>query len=111
MVARPADMIALGDVKGAENPSLIFFGANLDPSDSSSAGHTEWPSNRHNYRIDSFLFADSHVDSTKRPEVVDPANILWRRRWNNDNLAHRDGEGDNARIWTANPIAAAQLDR
>jgi prepilin-type N-terminal cleavage/methylation domain-containing protein len=110
MVARPADMIALGDVKGAENAALISFGANLDPGDSSSAGHTQWPANRHNYRID-FLYADSHVDSTKRPEVVDPANILWRRRWNNDNLAHRDGEGDAAYVWPANPTAAGQLDR
>jgi type II secretory pathway pseudopilin PulG len=108
-VKNPSDMIALGDVKGADNPGLIFFGANLDPGDSSSAGHTQWPSNRHNYRID-FLFTDSHVDPVKRPDVVDPNNIAWRRRWNNDNLAHLNGDGDNAYAWPANPTAAAALD-
>jgi prepilin-type N-terminal cleavage/methylation domain-containing protein len=109
MVVKPADMIALGDVKGAEDAALISFGANLDPADSTSAGHTQWPSNRHNYRID-FLFADSHVTSAKRPEVVDPSNILWRRRWNNDNLAHMGNEGDNVPNWTANRTAAGTLD-
>ena len=109
-VARPADMIAMADVKGADNAALISFGANLDPGDSISAGHTQWPGNRHNFRID-FLWADSHVDSAKRPEVVDPMNVLWRRRWNNDNRAHINGDGDNAYVWPANPIAAGQLDR
>jgi prepilin-type N-terminal cleavage/methylation domain-containing protein len=109
MVAKPADMIAIGDVKGAENAALISFGANLDPGDSNSAGHTQWPSNRHNYRID-FLYADSHVDSAKRPPVVDPTNFLWRRRWNNDNLAHVNGDGDMAFVWNANPTAAGMLD-
>jgi prepilin-type N-terminal cleavage/methylation domain-containing protein len=108
-VLRPSEMIALGDVKGADNAALIFFGANLDPTDSTSAGHTQWPSNRHCYRID-FLYADSHVDKTKRPEVVDPANVLWRKRWNNDNLAHLNGDGDNVAPWPANPTAAAMLD-
>jgi prepilin-type N-terminal cleavage/methylation domain-containing protein/prepilin-type processing-associated H-X9-DG protein len=110
MVARPSEMIALGDVKGAENAALIFFGANLDPADSTSAGHTQWPSNRHNYRTD-LVFADGHVESVKRPEVVDPANGRWRRRWNNDNLAHNGSDGDAVASWTANPTAAAQLDR
>jgi len=108
-VARPSEMIALGDVKGADNAALINFGANLDPADSSSAGHTQWPSNRHNGRID-FIFADSHVSPASRPEVVDPTNVLWRRRWNNDNLSHLNGEGDNVAGWQANPVAAAAID-
>jgi prepilin-type N-terminal cleavage/methylation domain-containing protein len=110
MVARPADMIALGDVKSADNAALISFGANLDPGDSTSAGHTQWPSNRHNYRT-VYLFADSHVSAYKRPEAVDPNNIQWRRRWNNDNLAHLGGDGNAAATWTANPNAAALLDQ
>jgi hypothetical protein len=109
MVRKPSEMIALADVKGADNAALINFGANLDPTDSMSAGHTQWPSNRHNYRID-IIFADSHVTPARRPEVVDPANMDWRRRWNNDGLAHLNGEGDGVAPWTANPIAAAALD-
>src|SRR5262245_3737975 len=110
MVVRPSDMIALGDVKGADNAALIAFGANLDPADSNSAGHTQWPSNRHNGRID-FLFVDNHVAAFKRPEVVDPMNFLWRKRWNNDNKAHINGDGDNAFVWNANPSAAAAVDQ
>ena len=110
MVAKPSEMIALGDVKGAENAALINFGANLDPADSSSAGHTQWPSNRHNGKID-FLFADSHVTTARRLEVVDPGNLLWRRRWNNDYRAHVGGDGDNVATWAANPAAAAMIDQ
>jgi prepilin-type processing-associated H-X9-DG protein len=109
-VKRPSDMIALGDVKGADNALLINFGANLDPT-SSSFGHTEWPSNRHNYRIN-FLFADGHVESVKRPEVVDPMNVAWRRRWNNDGLAHNGTEGAAAASgWVNDPVNAAKLDQ
>ena len=108
-VRNPADMIALSDVKGADNPGLINFGANLDPGDSTSAGHTQWPSNRHNYRID-FLFADAHVQAFKRPDVVDPNNVIWRKRWNNDGLSHLNGDGDAAATWSANPTAAGMLD-
>ena len=108
MVARPTEMIMLGDVKAQQNPGLISFDANLDPTDN-SGGHSQWPSNRHIYRID-FLFTDGHVETTKRPEVVDPANLKWRRRWNNDNLAHNGSEGNAVASWTANPAAAAQLD-
>ena len=116
MVARPADMIAVGDVKSAENPSDLqgAFSANLDPT-ANDAGHCQWPSNRHNYIMD-FLFADSHFESTKRlingnSGPVMPTDTTWRRRWNSDDLAHDGTEGvAPANGWVANPTAAGQLD-
>jgi prepilin-type processing-associated H-X9-DG protein len=108
-VVRPTEMIMIGDVKGQQNASMISFDANLDPTDN-SPGHSQWPSNRHNYRVD-ILFADGHVDSAKRPDMVDPQNTTWRRRWNNDNLAHDGKEGDAVGSWTADLKAAAQLDQ
>jgi len=108
MVRSPTEMMMVADVKGQQNAALISFDANLDPTDNSS-GHSQWPSNRHNYRVD-ILFADSHVDSSKRPPMVDPKNTLWRRRWNNDNKAHDGSDGDAVGAWTADPVAAAKLD-
>ena len=109
MVVRPADMIMMGDVRAQPNAAMISFDANLDPTDSSS-GHSQWPSNRHNYRID-FLFADGHVESAKRPDVVDSSNVLWRRRWNNDDRAHDGKDGDAVASWYFDAAAAAQLDQ
>jgi prepilin-type N-terminal cleavage/methylation domain-containing protein/prepilin-type processing-associated H-X9-DG protein len=91
MVARPADMIAIGDVKGSPN-FQASFDANLDPTGErgqpENPGTSEFPSNRHNYRSN-FLFADSHLDGTgKRQDTCNPANEMWRRRWNRDDLAH-----------------------
>ena len=60
--------------------------------------------------LDRFIFADGHVEAVKRPEVVNPANGYWRRRWNNDNLPHNGTDGDAVANWTANPTAAGQLD-
>jgi prepilin-type N-terminal cleavage/methylation domain-containing protein len=116
MVARPADMIAIGDVKSAETVSQLLnaFSANLDPT-ASDVGHCQWPSNRHNYNID-FLFADSHVQTTKRlingvSGPVMPTDTTWRRRWNNDDLAHDGTEGAAPNSgWVANATAAGQLD-
>jgi prepilin-type N-terminal cleavage/methylation domain-containing protein len=108
MVLAPTEMMMLADVKGQQNASLISFDANLDPTDNST-GHSQWPSNRHNYRVD-ILFADSHIDTSKRPPMVDPLNTLWRRRWNNDNKAHDGKDGDSVASWTADPVAAATLD-
>jgi prepilin-type N-terminal cleavage/methylation domain-containing protein/prepilin-type processing-associated H-X9-DG protein len=108
-VVRPTDMIMLADVKAQQNPGMISFDANLDPTDN-SAGHSQWPSNRHLYRID-FLFADGHVDKAKRPDVVDPKNSLWRRRWNNDNSAHDGTDGDAVAPWSFDPVAAGTLDQ
>lgn len=109
MVLRPADMIAMADVRAQPNASLISFDANLDPTDNSQ-GHSQWPSNRHNYRID-FLFADGHVDTAKRPDVVNPNNGLWRARWNNDDRAHDGKDGDAVPTWNFDAAAAAQLDQ
>lgn len=114
MIRKPSDMIAIGDVKSAENPGLLpnAFSANLDPT-AEDFGHTEWPSNRHNYNID-FLYADGHEESAKRVAgnnggPVSPTDNTWRRRWNNDNLAHDGTEGAAVPSWTFSP-AAAQLD-
>ena len=106
-------MIAIADVKGSENPALISFSANLDPT-TQDPGHTQWPSNRHNYKGD-FTFADGHVESVKRlignsGGLVSPSDTEWRRHWNNDNLAHNGIEGDMTRIWPLNQQAAGQLD-
>ena len=109
MVASPTQMILLGDVRAQPNAALISFDANLDPTDN-SPGHSQWPSNRHNGRID-FIFTDGHVEAVKRPDVVSPSNSLWRRRWNNDNKAHDGVDGDAVPSWTADPVAAASIDQ
>jgi prepilin-type N-terminal cleavage/methylation domain-containing protein/prepilin-type processing-associated H-X9-DG protein len=108
-VAKPTEMIMLADVKGQQNASLISFDANLDPTDNSS-GHSQWPSNRHNYNVD-ILFADGHVGSFKRPDMVNPLNNLWRARWNNDFKAHIGSDGDTIPNWGVDLNAAGQLDQ
>jgi prepilin-type N-terminal cleavage/methylation domain-containing protein len=108
-VVKPVEMIVLADVKGQQDPSLINFDANVDPTDNSAA-HSQWPANRHNYKGD-FLFADSHSDSFKRPDVVDPANGAWRRRWNNDWKAHDGTDGDAVAGWSVDFNAAKTLDQ
>jgi prepilin-type N-terminal cleavage/methylation domain-containing protein len=112
-VRSPANMIAIGDVKAEAVASLISYDANLDPTDT-SAGHSQWPSNRHNYNID-FCFADSHVETSKRlvgptGGPVSPTDVMWRERWNNDNLAHNGTEGDDVGGWTFDAAAAGELD-
>jgi prepilin-type N-terminal cleavage/methylation domain-containing protein/prepilin-type processing-associated H-X9-DG protein len=88
MIRRPVDMIAIGDVRS--DATVLNFNANLDPviddaSDNMSVnGHDQAPSNRHNYRTD-LLFADGHVESAKRNDVINPNDSLWRARWNNNN--------------------------
>lgn len=81
-VKKPSDMIAIGDLPGPKNASLIDFGANLDPTDG-TYGHSQLPSNRHNYKTD-LLFVDGHVEAPKRNDVTSGTE-LWVRRWNNDN--------------------------
>lgn len=114
MIKNPSDMIAMGDVKGSENAGLLSgaFSANLDPT-AQDVAHTEWPSNRHAYRID-FLYVDGHVDSTKRVigsnmGPVSPSDLTWRRRWNNDDVAHNGIEGDAVASWPMSYLAS-QLD-
>jgi len=104
MVRSPTQMIMVGDVRALKDPSSIGFNANMDPTANSPA-HTEWPSSRHNYRTD-LLFADGHVESPKRPQVIDPKkDNPWRNRWNNDNEPH------NEYTWTINPLWANSLDQ
>jgi prepilin-type N-terminal cleavage/methylation domain-containing protein len=109
-IASPAEMIMLADVRAQENASLINFDANLDPTDQTS-GHSQWPSNRHNYRVD-ILYTDVHCDATaQRPPMVNPSNSLWRRRWNNDHRAHDGQDGDAVHPWAYDAAAAVQLDQ
>ncbi|HXI73870.1 MAG TPA: DUF1559 domain-containing protein [Verrucomicrobiae bacterium] len=88
MVRRPVDMIAIGDVRS--DATVLNFNANLDPviddaaDNLASNGHDQAPSNRHNYRTD-LLFADGHVESAKRNDVINPNDASWRARWNNNN--------------------------
>ena len=78
-VARPTEMIMLADVRAQEDTALLDCDANIDPTDD-SLGHSQWPSNRHSYRVD-ILFADCHCETAKRPPMVSPLNAFWRRRW------------------------------
>ena len=93
MIRRPVDMIALGDIRS--DAAAPNFNANLDPviddaSDNlASNGHDQCPSNRHNFRTD-LLYADGHVDSPKRNDAINPNDMTWRARWNNDNSPHTE---------------------
>jgi prepilin-type N-terminal cleavage/methylation domain-containing protein len=80
-IKKPSDMIAIADVPGPKIQALILYGANLDPMDN-TFGHSQLPSNRHNYRTD-ILCADGHVESAIR-NVVTGGTALWVSRWNND---------------------------
>jgi len=91
-IKSPANMIAIGDVfSGTPVGTAISFNANIDPTDAASSygNRTQCPSNRHEKRT-SILFCDGHVDAPLRRDVVDPSNMLWRSRWNRDNLPHAD---------------------
>ena len=90
MVRNPSEMIALGDVRS--DAAVVDFNANLDPvigdaPDNTTQTHDQCPCNRHNYRTD-LLFVDGHVESPKRNDTIDPNNMLWRARWNNDHQPH-----------------------
>jgi prepilin-type N-terminal cleavage/methylation domain-containing protein len=112
MVKRPVEMIVLGDVRASPN-GQAGFDANLDPtSDSVGSSPSQWPSNRHNYRTD-FIFADSHYEAARRTDTCNPLDNMWRRRWNNDDLAHNGTEGDglpSGTIWPYPAANAGQLD-
>ena len=95
-IKKPSEMIAIGDLPGPKNQSLINFGANLDPTDN-TAGHSQLPSNRHSYRTD-LLCADGHVEAAKRNDVTGNAQ-QWVRRWNNDDSL--TGLGNGVTIYTA----------
>ncbi len=81
-VVSSSRMIMVACSKALENnPS---WEANLDPTQSD-----QWPSNRHSARSN-IIFADTHAERPKRKDVIDPANIVWRSRWNNDNKPHTE---------------------
>lgn len=100
-VVSSSQMIAIGDVPALKTGML--FNANMDVRDD-SADHPQRPSNRHNYRTD-LLFADGHVESPKRNEVISPTGN-WRARWNNDNQPHPELPN-----WSVNAIFSAKLDQ
>ena len=80
MVVSPTQMIMLADTQAQQKS--YSWEANLDPTQDS-----QWPSNRHNRQTD-IMFADGHAESAIRKNVIDPANVTWRARWNNDNQPH-----------------------
>jgi prepilin-type N-terminal cleavage/methylation domain-containing protein len=92
-VLRPSEMIAMGDSK----PDGSFDG-NIDPTTA-----TEWPSNRHNRRT-VLNFADGHSEAPLRKDVINPANDVWRRRWNNDNKPHPESN------WSVNLAQENKID-
>ena len=92
-VRKPADMIMLADSKVNGN-----FDGNIDPTNSE-----EWPSSRHQGRT-VVMFCDGHTEKAWRKDVINPANDLWHRRWNND---HHTG-GPNQ--WPYNAAQASVVD-
>jgi len=86
MVQVPAQMISIGDVISDAPAGTIKFNANIHVAANNSP-NPQFPCNRHNYRTD-LLFADGHVESPKRSDVIDPNNNYWRACWNNDNKPH-----------------------
>jgi prepilin-type N-terminal cleavage/methylation domain-containing protein len=103
-VISPAQMIMAADLPAIQNPSLISFNANLDPTDD-TPGHSQRPANRHSLRTD-LASPDGHVEHPPRNDVINPApNNPWRSRWNNDNQPH------NEYTWPVNPIWMGQLDQ
>jgi prepilin-type N-terminal cleavage/methylation domain-containing protein/prepilin-type processing-associated H-X9-DG protein len=92
-VKKPADMIMLADSKVNGN-----FDGNIDPTNTE-----EWPSSRHQGRT-VLMFCDGHSERAWRKDVINPANDLWHRRWNNDN--HTDGPTQ----WSYNAAQASVVD-
>jgi prepilin-type N-terminal cleavage/methylation domain-containing protein len=80
-VVSPSQMIMLADAKSDRG-----WDGNLDPRQSD-----QWPSSRHNGKT-VLMFPDGHSEAARRTDVIDPKNLNWRRRWNNDNLAHNAAE-------------------
>jgi len=94
MIRHPSDMIAVTDIRSDIPAGQIQFNANSTPFTSWTQSqdptwHPQVPCNRHNYYTD-VLFADSHVESPLRANVIDPNNAYWRARWNNDNNPHME---------------------
>ncbi len=100
-VRSPSDMIMLADSRSDRS-----WDGNLDPRESD-----QWPSSRHNGNT-VLMFPDGHSEAAKRRDIVDPKNMKWRKRWNNDNLAHtpaEPGDGFGPATIADWSIAGAQL--
>lgn len=86
MVKVPSQMISIGDVISDAANGTVVFNANIHLAAQNSP-NPQFPCNRHNYHTD-LLFADGHVESPLRADVVNPNNVTWRAEWNNDNNPH-----------------------
>ena len=92
MIRHPSDMIAIGDLRSDAPAGDIAYNANLDPTAATGQGgnqHTQVPCNRHEYHT-VMVFADGHVEAPYRNFTIDPSNIQWRARWNNDDNPHME---------------------
>ncbi len=98
-VKRPSDMIMLADSKVTPPTEGISFDANIDPTT-----YSEWPSSRHDRRT-VLMFCDGHSERAWRKDVVNPANEMWNRRWNND------GHWDGPTAWGYNAAQANERDK
>ena len=76
-ILRPVEMILIGDSRTDRS-----WDGNLDPIQKD-----QWPSTRHNLRC-VVAFADGHAYAYKRADMVNPADYVWRARWNTDNQPH-----------------------
>jgi len=94
MIHAPSDMIAIADVRSDTPAGQIEYAANTTPPTPWTSGqdapwHPQVPCNRHEYHTD-LIFADGHVESPLRSDVIDPNNNYWRSRWNNDHNPHTE---------------------
>lgn len=109
-IRSPANMISIGDVRS--DAQVVTFNANLDPvindaPDNAAPWHTQAPCNRHNYRTD-LLFADGHVESPRRNDVINPNDAGWRAKWNNDNDPHLPGTPYGTPNWPLSNVDALE---
>jgi prepilin-type N-terminal cleavage/methylation domain-containing protein/prepilin-type processing-associated H-X9-DG protein len=114
IVRHPADMIVIADVRSDTPAGSIEYSANTTPptswtTDQDPTWHPQVPCNRHSYHTD-IVFADGHVETPLRSVVIDPNNITWRSRWNNDNNPHMQTSTGSANTWTV-PSSYGQLEQ
>ncbi len=94
ILRHPSDMIVAADVRSDTPAGNIEYSANTTPptgwtGNQDATWHPQVPCNRHDYHTD-MVFADSHVETPRRSDVIDPNNLYWRSRWNNDNNPHTE---------------------
>jgi prepilin-type N-terminal cleavage/methylation domain-containing protein/prepilin-type processing-associated H-X9-DG protein len=82
-VVSPSMMIGFGCARAQKTG--YTWEASLDPTQ-----EDQWPCSRHGGRTD-LLFADGHNEHPRRKDVINPKDVLWRARWNNDNDPHLNG--------------------